>query len=714
MAALLAVLVLLPAHLAVPSAAEAATCPNEARRVEQGTVAMNLPDCRAFELASPGSILAQDLEPTRPSVLGGAIAYYTPHPATSADSSGPFYLASRGPGGWSVESVAPQDSPAALQLDECEQNVHFSPDLSMVVDEEGWFEASEPAHCKRNAKVIVPGELFPYRNVFLHEIATGSNQLLNLTPEEVAPANAKFQDASDDFQRIVFSEEAQLTADSPAGYNFYLWADGAIRLLTVLPNGTPAPGELVEATGHKSRAGATVPGSGFAPLSGAVSGDGKRIYFYAGSGLYLRENADRPQSAISAGGCTEPAMACTRQIDASQGPGPGGGGVFAWASSDGSKVFFTAESRLTADSTAEADRADLYEYDVDSGQLTDLTADGAEAADVRGVSGAAEDGSYIYFVANGVLASGASPGSCNGAEAPGQQCNLYLAHGGSIDFIATLAQADKAAWRERTFLDSRRKPRGLAANASPSGAYLAFGSIESLTGYDNRDIDSGNSDRQIFLYDAVANGGEGQLSCASCIPDGSRPSAPVGIAFDVDFGPFTPGGNASWKANAVLDDGRVFFDSEEALVKADSNGRVDVYQYEKGSHRLISSGTHAGASRFMGVTPDGADLFFRTPQPLLGSDRDGENASLYDARVGGGFLEPPPSPPACNAEGCRAAAVTAPPFAPQPTATRRAGNPKARPAKGGRRCRKKRRHGRACQRRTSKRGTRRPQWGGRP
>ncbi len=51
-------------------------------------------------------------------------------------------------------------------------------------------------------------------------------------------------------------------------------------------------------------------------------------------------------------------------------------------------------------------------------KLTDLTpAAGGEAAGVQGVVvGASEDGSYVYFVANGVLgdggARGATPGDC--------------------------------------------------------------------------------------------------------------------------------------------------------------------------------------------------------------------------------------------------------------------------------------------------------------
>ena len=81
--------------------------------------------------------------------------------------------------------------------------------------------------------------------------------------------------------------------------------------------------------------------------------------------------------------------------------------------------------------------SDLYRYDSSSGQLHDLTVDHSSdpvGADVLGVLGISGDGSYVYFVANGVLAanagaegSHASQGDC-GAWSTGTvgTCNLYL------------------------------------------------------------------------------------------------------------------------------------------------------------------------------------------------------------------------------------------------------------------------------------------------
>ena len=120
---------------------------------------------------------------------------------------------------------------------------------------------------------------------------------------------------------------------------------------------------------------------------------------------------------------------------------------FQAASSDGSRVFFTDTARLSEESaqkpTGEESPADLYEFEVTSapgeplhGRLSDLTPDELRPPAARMCSnlipGASEDGSTVYFVANGVLAPGATPGECprnpeEEAEPPaGATCNLYV------------------------------------------------------------------------------------------------------------------------------------------------------------------------------------------------------------------------------------------------------------------------------------------------
>ena len=125
----------------------------------------------------------------------------------------------------------------------------------------------------------------------------------------------------------------------------------------------------------------------------------------------------------------------TVPIDAAQGvaePQNRSPSEYRSASSNDSRVFFTSRNDLTAGATASEQQSglgeglgDLYVFEVTSGadeplagKLTDLTVDSnaGETAAVHGVIEASEDGSYVYFVANGVLgngaAHGATPGDC--------------------------------------------------------------------------------------------------------------------------------------------------------------------------------------------------------------------------------------------------------------------------------------------------------------
>ena len=93
---------------------------------------------------------------------------------------------------------------------------------------------------------------------------------------------------------------------------------------------------------------------------------------------------------------------------------------------DGSEVIFTSTSELTDDAytgrtsgVPNNKGSDLYSYDVETGDLTDLTVDHEPAdketgAGVEHVVGASRDASYIYFIASGKLA----PGETSGAAQP--------------------------------------------------------------------------------------------------------------------------------------------------------------------------------------------------------------------------------------------------------------------------------------------------------
>jgi hypothetical protein len=103
-----------------------------------------------------------------------------------------------------------------------------------------------------------------------------------------------------------------------------------------------------------------------------------------------------------------------------------------------------------------------------------------------------------------------------------------------------------------------------------------------------------------------------------------------------------------YKPRSFSDDGsRLFFDSGDALVPGDGNGRVDVYEFEDGFVSLISSGKGSFDSFLQDVSGSGDDVFFVTAGQLVSQDQDGL-VDLYDARVDGGFPAVPVVLPGCN------------------------------------------------------------------
>jgi hypothetical protein len=650
-------LLLLSAGSSVANAAE--PCPNQAFRTGYSAT---LPDCRAYELVSPpgiqphfetfgtiqnikfaAAVPGAELGTTASqSSAHSGIAFFSTFAPPGSTTDGPYYLSSRGPDGWTTQNLIPPQS-TEVTAGCLPYMIAWTPNMERGVLADGFN--SPAATCGVDEPELVSGEPRGTQNLFVRDSFTGAYQLIDQRPLSGEPANAIYQGGSSDLTVVAFSEDAPLTPEAPAGTNYYVWAGGTVdRLLTILPNGQPTEGEIVDAA-VKSSTNPTSP-----TFSHAVAPDGSRIEFTAGGNLYSRVNPGAAQSAFNeAGECDEPTKACTVQIDSSETPQPGGGGVFGGGSGEsGGVVYFTDANRLTGDSTATAEEPDLYEYDFrkPAGErLTDLTVDqnSGEHADVQGYVGTNETGSpgdYVYFVATGVLAS--NQNSSGALATPGVP-NLYVVHGGARSFIATLSSAtDNCDWENRC----------MSARVSSSGRYLGFDSLEQLTGFNNLDAQTAEPDQEIFLYDGEVKG----LSCASCGTTGAAPIAPASIrlpeAVSVPNSPFP-----RYLQRNVSDNGQVFFDTPTPLVEAVRNEQStiylqsNVYEYRDGQLHLLSSGTAESPSYFYDASSDGGDVYLITAQALTPGASSAE-LSIYDAKVDGGFPAPPPSAEPCSGEGC--------------------------------------------------------------
>jgi len=387
-------------------------------------------------------------------------------------------------------------------------------------------------------------------------------------------------------------------------------------------------------------AGQEISGSGIAAATTvlAVEEGGAKLK------LSAKASGSKTGAALAATSpCTEAAKACTVEVAAA--------GSFWDAATDGSRALYTVGDLNSG--------ASLFEYDAEASKSTLL------AGKVRGLLGMSADASRVYLVSKEALAAGATAG----------ELNLYLREaGGGFRFVAALA--DAPALESALPYAFSLTPNLHLAQVSPDGQHVAFMTAGSPTGFDNTDAVSGEADEEVYLYDASAEGGAGKLLCVSCNPSGVRPTG----AQLLNGLNGTPG---LWAAAQITpaefqlyaprvlsaSGGRLFFESLEALVARDTNGVQDVYEWEApgegscteedptfnalngGCVSLISSGQSATDTQFVDASADGTDVFIRTGASLL--PQDPGLVDIYDARVGGGFPQPPPPPAACEGEACQ-------------------------------------------------------------
>jgi WD40-like Beta Propeller Repeat len=653
-----------------------------------------LPDGRAWELVSPPDKHGGAIEPISPSsgVVqasedGGGITYGAATPTVANPPGNLLFntrmLSTRGPGGWSSQDIStPNEVATGLEFNsQAIEYRLFSTDLSLaLVEPNGETPPS-----------LSSGASGP--TMYLRNDADGTYQALAKKTGGVD--GAVVDGSTPDLSHLVFGGEAGLDPNYPGVGGLYEWAGGHVQLVSVLPTG--------EAEGGQAKLG------GATDVRHAISDDGSRVIWSSSEPerehLYIRDMMKGE----------------TIQLDIAQGsPEPNVGEAhFQTASSDGSRVFFTDTQQLTPDSHAESQKPDLYGCQVreEAGKLAcrlvDLTKDAkaGESADVQGmVSGTSEDGSYVYFVANGVLAPDATSGHCatENASPAGAKCNLYEVHYNGTEwesptFIVALSSEDTPDWGES--IGGTLGLDHLTSRVSPNGRYLAFMSDRSLTGYDNLDANSPSNephpDEEVFLYDVNT----ARLVCASCSPTGARPAGVFdldedeggeglgeGLLVDPPSHPvwvgrwlaasvpgWTPSGEglAVYQSRYLSSSGRLFFNSADALVPQDVNGKEDVYEYEpegEGSCKnssatfgersggcvgLISSGTSGEESAFLDASASGDDVFFLTASRLVGQDVD-TALDVYDAHVCGAEgvaceIAAVPPPPCTTADSCRQA-----------------------------------------------------------
>jgi YD repeat-containing protein len=526
------------------------------------------------------------------------------------------------------------------------------------------------------------------RTIYLRE--SGGHYLPLVTSANVAAGvkfgvnkGFEFISATPDLSHVVLRTTMALTKVAAGtvrkGY-LYEWESGQLHLVSVLPSGAPA--EKLDGLGDEFSRNARL----------AIANDGSRVIFESGAGGPGPEQTKHLYIYSTSSGETI-------QVDKAQGVSEPlvGEPQFQMASSYDARVFFTDAQNLVPGATGAPNERDLYVLEVTGGSggqklggnLIDIAKPvvATEHMSVEGLlPGGSEDGSYAYLVARGVLTNRENAAK---EKAVHGGYNLYMLHRNGTEweeatFIARLDPTDSHDWQQEY-----NDLGNITSRVAPNGEYLAFMSDRSLTGYDNIDVNSGEADEEVYLYQAQSD----RLICASCNPTGAKPT---GVYEAAGRGPVVdrrkvweerwlsgniPGWTsvsnerALYQSRYLANSGRLFFNSAEGLVTGDTNKTWDVYEYEPsgvgdctnasqtfqtasdGCVALISSGTSSQESAFMDASESGNDVFFLTGAQLVREDEDGA-FDVYDAHVceaaapcaGAAHTTPPPC---ATAQSCK-------------------------------------------------------------
>jgi hypothetical protein len=548
---------------------------------QEASPIFSLSDARGWEMVSPveknGGAIQGFGENFGGGVLqaaaqGGAVTYSsatsfgaTPQGAPPASQ----YVSRRGPGetGWSTENITtatvsgaygakPNGVPYQL----------FSPDLTSGLllgsrrcrgEGEGCPVANPPLSGTEAPAGYVDYYLRDNTAGGFRALLTGADVAgLALPPEQF---ELNFAGASPDLGRVVLSTCAALTEGAtevagtegcdPTKANLYEWGEGQLKLIN------------------------TVPGATLAAHSGAVSGDGSRVYFTEGGKLYVREGL------------------AAHQLDEAQ----GGGGEFQTATPSGAIAFFTKAQHL-------------FSYAATTHTATDLTPSGG----VLGVLGASEDGTSVYYATVGGLflwRSGtttpvvAIPGAADPSDYPPATGTARISVDGTR--LLFLSKASLTGY------DNTDANTGLP----DSEVYLydasGAGSLTCISCNPTSERPIGPSS----IPGSSANGEAASSTDAykprNLAADGRRlffDSGDALIAQDTDNRPDV----YEWEASGEG--------------SCHSSG---------GCLGLISSGRGLEGASFVDASANGSDAYFLTGESLVPSDPG--SVDLYDAREGGGF-----------------------------------------------------------------------------
>jgi hypothetical protein len=522
-------------------------------------------------------------------------------------------------------------------------------------------------------------------------------------------------------------------------WGFYEWSKGGLSEAGVLPNGKLSQyGAIASADAAASRG-----GEGIKPEEndGQVSENGNLVFFVspdpqggAPSGeppeLYMRETLINGghRSVLASRDMLLPKVEekTSRGVEEEfPAPAPGGvgsfpnasgqqtgGGTYAYASPDGSRVFFASQHQLTSAAPAETEYT-LYPpgsgtmtftaesatgesgtttslpFSASSAQLQaaleDLSEVGPKGVTVTG-SGGSGQFEVEFKAPTGITLSGKSsilnakhePEPLDIQDSTPSRSYEFDANTEEVAYVPELTGQIAASSSDgsRVMFVSPENPElkrptqldllnngakgpevetilsGIGGSLTPAraaGDGSAFLFYASSSGGGPLSSFNNGGYSQFYRYDVASK----ELSCVSCPPAGAQATGSAEMNYDSSLKSIQP-------VRIMSEDGtRVFFQSPDPLVGADVNGAPDVYEWENGHIYLISGGNAPVRSTYIDSSKSGGDVFFLTSQGLVPTDED-EQVDVYDARIPRPGDNPPVNETPCSGDVCQG-----PPSVPQ-------------------------------------------------
>ena len=297
-------------------------------------------------------------------------------------------------------------------------------------------------------------------------------------------------------------------------------------------------------------------------------------------------------------------------------------------SADGSTVFFsTRQNLIPADDDG---RTDVYRR---TGGVTFLISQAG-----TNPQGPAQDAGFLARSADGSRVFFGTPERLDGNADTDQDSDIYERTGSA------------------TVLVSRKDPSGTGPSghaffedASTDGSTVVFATEERLVGDDTnslRDLyirasgtttlvtkaEAGQTraDSSIDFHHVSANGNQVVFETVDQMRAADTDSEPDLYAFSPPstLTLLTPGTAAQvYYVGASVDGTKVFFDTDESVLGADTDTKFDVYRVTNGTttELMTVAGSGAGAEDhhgFTGATADGSKIFFETLQAMNAADTD--------------------------------------------------------------------------------------------